>query len=69
MWAVVLMGGIEHGLSLSKMCEHMLCGLLEDGQRQYGMLRYGLCMCSMCSSSYQAITKQSLDFLMFKPTV
>ena len=66
MWAVVLMRGLEHGLSLSKMCENMLCGLLEDGQRPYGMLRHGLCM---CSGSYQAITKQSLDFLMFKPIV
>ena len=30
-WVVVLMGGLEHGPSLSKMNGNMLCGLLEDG--------------------------------------
>ena len=30
-WAVVLMGGLEHRPSLSKMCRNMLCGLLENG--------------------------------------
>ena len=29
-WAVVLMGDLEHGPSLSKTCGNMLCGLLED---------------------------------------
>ena len=48
-WAVVLMGGLEHGPSLSKMCGNMLCGLPEDGQRPYGLLRHGL---RMCSGSY-----------------
>ena len=45
-WAVVLVGNIEHGPSLSITCGNMLCGLLEDGQRPYGLLRHGLCMCS-----------------------
>ena len=45
-WAVVLMGDLEHGSSLSKTCENMVCGLLEDGQRPHGLLRHGLCMCS-----------------------
>ena len=31
MWAVVLIGDLEHGLSLSKMYGNMLCGFLEDG--------------------------------------
>ena len=56
-WAVVLAGKIEHGPSLSKTCGNMLCGLLEDGQRPYGLLRHGLCMCS---------AKEFLDFLMIK---
>ena len=30
-WAVVLMGGLEHGPSLSKMCGNMLYELLENG--------------------------------------
>ena len=30
-WAVVLMGDLEHGSSHSKMCGNMVCGLLEDG--------------------------------------
>ena len=51
-WAVVLMGGLKHGPSLSKMNGNMLCGLLEDGQRPHGMLRHRLCICSMCSGSY-----------------
>ena len=29
-WAVVLMGDLEYGPSLSKTCGNMLCGLLED---------------------------------------
>ena len=56
-WAIVLMRGLEHGLSLPKTCENMLSGLLEDGQRPHGLLRYRLCMCSMCSGSYQAIPR------------
>ena len=51
-WAVVLMEGLEHGPSLSKMCGNKLYGLLEDGQRPHGLLRHGLCMCNMCSGSY-----------------
>ena len=31
MWAVVLIGDLEHGLGLSKMYGNMLCGFLEDG--------------------------------------
>ena len=46
MWAIVLIGGLAHGPSHSKMCENMLCGLLGDGQRPHGLLRHGLCMCS-----------------------
>ena len=57
-WAVVLMGGLEHGPSLPKTCENMLCGLLEDGQRPHGLLRLGLCM---CSGSYQAVPSYSDD--------
>ena len=68
-WAVMLMGGLEHGPSLPKMCENMLCELLEDGQRPHDLLRHGLCMCSMCSGNYQAVTKQFLAFLMIRPTV
>ena len=60
LWVVVLIGGLKHGSSLSKICENMLYGLLEDGQRPYGLLRHGLCMCS---------AKQFLDFLMIKPAV
>ena len=69
MWAVVLMGGLEHGPSLPKTCENMSCGLLEDGQRPHGLLRHGLCMCSICSGSSQAITKQFLAFLMIRPAM
>ena len=61
MWAVVLMGGLEHGPSLPKTCENMSCGLLEDGQRPHGLLRHGLCMCSICSGSYQAVPSFSDD--------
>ena len=46
MWAIVLIGGIEYGPSLSKTCGNMLCRLLEYGQRPHGLLRHGLCMCS-----------------------
>ena len=52
MWAVVLMGGLEHGPSLLKTCENMLSGLLDNGHKPHGLLRHGLCM---CSGSYQAI--------------
>ena len=52
MWVVMLMGGLEHGPSISKTCGNMLCGLLEDGQRPHGLLRHGLCMYNMCSGSY-----------------
>ena len=55
-WAVVLMGGLKRGPSLSKMCKNMLCGLLGDGKRPHGLLRCGLCMCSMSSGSYQAVS-------------
>ena len=51
-WAVVLMGGLEHGPSLSKTCGNMLCGLLEDRQRPHGLLRHGLCMYIICSGGY-----------------
>ena len=51
-WAIVLIGDIEHGPSLSKACGNKLCGLLEEGQRPHGLLRHGLCMCSMCSGNY-----------------
>ena len=57
MWAVVLMGGLKHGPSLPKTCENMLNGPLGDEQRPHGLLRYRLCMCSMCSGSYQAIPR------------
>ena len=57
MWAVVLMGGIEYRPSLPKTSENMLSRLLEDGQRPHGLLRHGLCMCSMCSGNYQAIPR------------
>ena len=56
-WAVVLMGNLEHWPSLSKTYGNMLCGLLEEGQRPYGLLRHGLCVCSMCSGSYQAVPR------------
>uniref|UniRef100_A0A7N2MCF9 EGF-like domain-containing protein n=1 Tax=Quercus lobata TaxID=97700 RepID=A0A7N2MCF9_QUELO len=65
----MLMGGLEHGPSLSKTCGNMLSGLLEDVHRPHSLLRHGLCMCSMCSGSYQAVTKESLDFLMFRLAV
>ena len=55
-WAVVLMGGLEHGPSLPKTCENILCGLLEAGQRLHDLLIYGLCMCNMCNGSYQAVS-------------
>ena len=45
-WAVVLMRDLEHGPSHFKTYGNMLCRLLEDGQRPYGLLRHGLCMCS-----------------------
>ena len=51
-WVVVLMRDFGHGSSLSKTCGNMVCGLLEDGQRPYGLLRHGLCMCNMCSDGY-----------------
>ena len=43
-WTIVLMGGLDHGAKPPKTCENMLCGLLEDGQRPYDLLRHGLCM-------------------------
>ena len=63
--AVVLMGSLEHGPSLPKMCGNMLCGLLKNGKRPHDLLRHGLCVYSMCSGSYQAI----LSFLMIRLAV
>ena len=34
------------------MCENMLCGLLDGGQKPHDLLRHGLCM---CSGSYQVV--------------
>ena len=48
----VMMGGLKQGRNIPKTCKNMLSGLLEDGQRPHGLLRHGLCMCSMCSGNY-----------------
>ena len=37
------------------MYENMLCGLLDGEQKPHDLLRDGLCICSMCNGSYQAV--------------